>query len=120
LVLFETKGVSPPLPCRSAIGCLGACGALLSTRLGLEEPEVSSTAVWDGAARMFYSAAVGALAAVIIALFLRLRVVDFPWLHSGPADTTSLAPAAQYIFAFVSGASVKFLSAPAVKRHREV
>ena len=116
LVLFETKGVSPTSSLQMLlIGCLGACGALLSTRLGLEELEVSSTAVWDGAARMFYSAAVGALAAVILALFLRLRVVDFPWLHSGPADTTSLAPAAQYIFAFVSGASVRFLFSPRSK-----
>jgi hypothetical protein len=67
---FETKEGSPTSSLQMLlIGCLGACGALLSTRLGLEQVEVSSTAAWDGAAKMFYSAAVGAPAAVIIALF---------------------------------------------------
>lgn len=61
---------------------------------------------------MLFRTAVGTLAAVIVVLFLRLRVVDFPLLHSGPADTTPLAPAALYIFAFVSGASVNFLFSP--------
>lgn len=64
---------------------------------------------------MFFRAIVGAMAAVIIVLFLRLRVVDFPSLHSGPADTTPLAPTALYIFAFVSGVSAKFLFSPRSK-----
>ncbi len=116
LVVFQTKDVSPSSSLQMLlIGCLGACGALLSSRLGLRQLEVSSTTVRDEAAKMFYSAAVGALAAVMIVLFLRLRVVDFPWLHSGPADANSLAPAAQYIFALVSGASVTFLFSPRSK-----
>jgi hypothetical protein len=40
-------------------------------------------------AGMFFRAAVGALAAVIVTLFLQLRVFDFPFLHTGAADTTS-------------------------------
>jgi hypothetical protein len=113
LVVFQMKEVSPNSPLQMLlVGCFGACAALLSSHFGLRQLEMNSTAVRDEAAKMLFRTAVGALAAVIIVLFLRLRVIDFPSLHSGPADTTPLAPAALYIFAFVSGASVNFLFSP--------
>jgi hypothetical protein len=109
LVVFQMKEV----PANSAlqillVGCLGACGALLSASIRLRQLRLTCAGLQDEAAGMFFRAAVGAVAAVIITLFLRLRVVDFPYLHTGPADTAPLAPAALYIFAFVSGASEKF------------
>jgi hypothetical protein len=110
LVVFQMKDVPSTSPLQMLfVGCLGACGALLSAPIGLQHPELSSTAVRDEAAKMFFRATIGALAAAIIVLFLRLRVVDFPSLHSGPAHTTPLAQAALYIFALVSGASARFL-----------
>ena len=110
LVVFQMKEVSPNSPLQMLlVGCFGACAALLSSPLAVAGRQGSSTAVRDEAAKMLFRTAVGALAAVIIVLFLRLRVVDFPPLHSGPADTTPLDPAALYIFAFLSGVAVNFL-----------
>lgn len=110
LVVFQMKQVSPNSPLQMLlVGCFGACAALLSSSQVVAGRQGNSTAVRDDAAKMLFRAAVGALAAVILVLFLRLRVVDFPSLHSGPADSTPLAPAALYIFAFLSGASVNFL-----------
>jgi len=110
LVVFQMKAVSPDSPLQMLlVGCFGACAALLSSPQAFAGRQGSSTAVRDEAAKILVRTAVGALAAVIVVLFLRLRVVDFPWLHSGPSDTTPLAPAALYIFAFLSGSSVNFL-----------
>jgi hypothetical protein len=110
LVLFQMKAISPDSPLQLLlVGCFGACATLLSSPQAFAGRRRSSAAVRDEAANILFRTAVGALAAVIVALFLRLRVVDFPWLHSGPADTTPLAPAALYIFAFLSGLSVNFL-----------
>ena len=116
LVVFQMKEV----PSNSSLqmlffGCLGACGAILNSSVWLRHLELSYTTLREEAAEMILRAAVGAIAAVMVVLFLRLRVVDFPLLHSGPADTTPLAPAALYIFAFVSGVSVKFLFSPRAK-----
>jgi hypothetical protein len=110
LIVFQMKAVSPESPLQLLlVGCFGACAALVSSPQAFAGRQASSSTSREQAAKMLFRTAVGALAAVIIALFLRLRVVDFPWLHSGPADTTPLAPAALYIFAFLSGLSVNFL-----------
>jgi hypothetical protein len=110
LIVFQMKEVSPNSPLQMLlVGCFGACAALLSSPLAGAGRQGNSTAVRDEEAKLLFRTAFGALAAVIVVLFLRLRVVDFPALHSGPADTTPLAPAALYIFAFLSGASVNFL-----------
>jgi heme/copper-type cytochrome/quinol oxidase subunit 3 len=113
LIVFQMKEVPPVSPLQMLlVGCFGACAALLSSSVGLLQLEVSFAALREEAAKMFFRAAVGALAAVVIALFLRLRVVDFPSLHSGPVDTTPLAPAALYIFAFLTGTAVNYLFSP--------
>jgi len=36
-------------------------------------------------------------------LFLQLRVIDFPYLHTGDPSSTPYAPAALFVFAFASG-----------------
>ena len=82
-----------------SFGCLGACGAILNSSVWLRHLELSYTTLREEAAVMILRAAVGAIAAVMVVFFFRLRVVDFPLLHSDPADTTPLAPAALYIFA---------------------
>jgi hypothetical protein len=110
LIVFQVKAVSPDSPLQMLlVGCFGACAALLSSPQAFAGRQASSTSLRDEATKILFRTAVGALAAVIVALFLRLRVVDFPSLHSGPADTTPLAPAALYIFGFLSGLSVNFL-----------
>jgi hypothetical protein len=110
LIVFQVKAVSPDSPLQILlVGCFGACAALLSSPQAFAGGHASSTTLRDEATRILFRTAVGALAAVIVALFLRLRVVDFPSLHSGPADTTPLAPAALYIFGFLSGLSVNLL-----------
>ncbi len=114
LVVFQMKEIAPNSTLQILlVGCFGTCGELLSRSVSLRHLELSYTALQEEAAEVFLRAAIGAIAAVIILLFLRLRVVDFPSLHNGPVDATPLAPAALYIFAFVSGAaSVKFLFSP--------
>jgi hypothetical protein len=110
LVVFQMKEVSPNSPLQLLlVGCFGACAALLSSPQAVAGRHWDSAAVRDETAKMLFRTAVGALAAVLVVLFLRLRVVDFPSLHSGPADTTPLTPTALYIFAFLSGLSVNFL-----------
>ena len=52
---------------------------------------------------LLFRAVFGAVLALIVTLFIRLRVIDFPYLHTGAADATPFAPAALYVFAFASG-----------------
>ncbi len=113
LMIFQMKEISTNSSLQVLlVGCLGGCGALLSASIRLRQLELSCADLQDEAAGMFLRVAVGAIAAIIIGLFLRLRVIDFPSLHTGPADSTPLAPAALYIFAFASGATERFFFRP--------
>jgi len=53
--------------------------------------------------QLFFRAVLGAFAAGIVTLFLQLRIVDFPVLHTGAEDGAFLTSSAQYIVAFASG-----------------
>jgi hypothetical protein len=109
LIVLQTKHVSTTSPWQIAlIGCMGACGGLMSASIRLRRLHLNREELQYEQVGMFFRAAVGAVAAVIVTLFLQLRVFDFPFLHTGPADSTPLAPAALYIFAFLSGAMERF------------
>lgn len=91
------------------IGCLGACGALLHGTMQLHHAQLDLDDLSIQPAILLFRAVVGAIFALIITMFLRLRVIDFPYLHTGPADTTPFAPAALYMFAFASGFAAPLL-----------
>lgn len=56
---------------------------------------------------MLLRGVLGATAAVTVALLLQLRVVDFPFLHAGGAENSSMSVAALYVFGFMSGLAVQ-------------
>jgi hypothetical protein len=109
LIVLQMKQISSTSPWQFAlIGCMGACGGLLSASIRLRRLQLSRDDVHYEQVGMFFRASVGAVAAVMVTLFLQLRVFDLPFLHTGPADSTPLAPAALYIFAFASGSVERF------------
>ena len=85
------------------VGCLGASGALLHATIQLRQAQVGLDDLRIEPAVLLFRAAFGAIFAIVVTLFLRLRVIDFPYLHTGAADSSPLAPAALYVFAFASG-----------------
>ena len=85
------------------IGCLGACGALLRATIQLRQSQWEIEDLRMQPAILLFRAAFGAVLALAVTLFLRLRVIDFPYLHTGAPDLTPLSSAALYIFAFLSG-----------------
>jgi hypothetical protein len=104
LLVFQLKHVGPESAWHTLlIGCLGASGASLHAAIQLYQSHLEVDDLKLEPAMLVFRAVLGAVFALIVTLFLRLRVIDFPYLHTGPADTTPYAPAALYVFAFVSG-----------------
>jgi hypothetical protein len=86
-------------------GLFGAIGALVSGAFHLREHFYGNDIRADKAS-LFFRGAFGAIAAVIVTLFLQLRMIDFPFLHT---ESGSLSPAALYFFGFASGLGVQAL-----------
>ena len=92
-------------------GIFGAVGGLLSETVHLRSRRLEGSAIQTDGADLLFRGALGAIAAVVVSLFLRLRIVDFPFLHGGTiplldlgtSASGTLAPAAFYVFGFVSG-----------------
>jgi hypothetical protein len=81
----------------------GACGGMLSATMQYRRQRISPGDLRIEPIQLFFRSVLGAFAAGIVTLFLQLRIVDFPVLHAGVEDGTSLTSAAQYIVAFASG-----------------
>jgi hypothetical protein len=121
LVIFQVKQISTTSPWHIAlIGCMGACGGLLSVSIRLRRLNLNRDDLQYEQVALFFRAAVGAVVAVVVALFLQLRVFDFPFLHTGPADSTPLAPVALYVFAFLSGSAERFFFRDSGKMLRRI
>ena len=92
-------------------GIFGALGGLLSETVQLRSRRLEGNAIQADGADLLFRGALGATAAVVVGLFLRLRIVDFPFLHGGSipfldlgtSANGTLAPAAFYVFGFTSG-----------------
>jgi|KBSMisStandDraft_5_1062788.scaffolds.fasta_scaffold14155_5 hypothetical protein len=104
LVLFQL-GQIPSTPAQQTlvIACLGASGALLRATIRFRQRELEPDELRLEPAFLIFRAAFGAILAIIVTFFLQLRVIDFPYLHTGPSDSTPFAPAALYVFGFASG-----------------
>src|ERR1700741_2451229 len=81
----------------------GACGGMLSATMQYRRQRISPGDLRIEPVQLFFRSVLGAFAAGIVTLFLQLRIVDFPVLHVGVEDGTSLTSGAQYIVAFASG-----------------
>ena len=81
----------------------GACGGMLSATMQYRRQRISPGELRIEPVQLFFRAVLGAFAAGIVTLFLQLRIVDFPVLHTGAEDGAFLTSSAQYIVAFASG-----------------
>lgn len=81
----------------------GAVGAMVTASLRLQRTHLVANDVQADQASIFFRAAFGAVLAIVVASFLSLRIIDFPFLHLDFSPTAALAPAALYVFGFLSG-----------------
>lgn len=81
----------------------GAIGALVTASLRLQRTHLVTNDVQADQASVMFRAAFGAVLAIVVVSFLRLRIVDFPFLHVDFSASAPLAPAAVYVFGFLSG-----------------
>ena len=91
----------------------GACGGMLSATMQYRRQRVSPGDLRIEPIQLFFRSVLGAFLAGIVTLFLQLRIVDFPVLHAGFEDGSSLTSAAQYIVAFASGFAERIFFRPA-------
>jgi hypothetical protein len=110
---LKTEASSPWLMVLT--GIFGAIGGLLSETVQLRSRRLEGSDLQTDGADLLFRGALGAIAAVVVGLFLRLRIVDFPFLHGGTIplldlgspESGTLAPAAFYFFGFASGITVQ-------------
>jgi hypothetical protein len=86
----------------------GVLGSLLSATLKAKRRDSTDDDVKNDRAKLLFSGTLGAVAALVVALILRLRIVDFPLLHSSTSEGI-VAPAAFYLFGFFGGVAVQAL-----------
>ncbi len=99
---FLKKEASSPWP-MVLTGIFGAIGGLLSETIELRNRRLEGSDLQTDGADLLFRGALGAIAALVVGLFLRLRIVDFPFLDLGTTESARLAPAASYVFGFASG-----------------
>jgi hypothetical protein len=80
----------------------GGIGALVMATMRLRRHLVGNESQADQASLLFRGA-FGALLAVVVALVLQLRIIDFPFLNLNLSERSPLSPAAFYVFGFASG-----------------
>jgi hypothetical protein len=81
----------------------GAIGALVVATMRLRRRHLLSNDLQADQASLLFRGALGALLAVVVALILQLRVIDFPLFHLDNSDRSPLSPAALYVFGLASG-----------------
>lgn len=121
LWFLQMKRIGPESAWQVAvIACLGASGALLHATLQLRQSRMDVEDLRIEPMVLLFRATFGAILGVVVILFLRLRVIDFPYLHTSTAASAPFAPAALYVFAFASGfaAEIIFSTAEEAVRRR--
>jgi hypothetical protein len=107
LIYFGIEQVAVDSPWQTfLIGVFGTCGGLLSATVRLRRREFYRHDLFTEQVGLFFRAAFGAIAAVIVSLFLELRVVDFPLFHVS-SDSGVISPTALYIVGFAAGFTEK-------------
>ena len=85
----------------------GGIGALVVATMRLRQRHLVSNDVQADQASLLFRGAFGALLAVVVALILQLRIIDFPLFHLDHSDRSPLSPAAFYVFGLASGFAVE-------------
>ena len=85
----------------------GGIGALVVATTRLRQRHLVGNDVKADQASLLFRGAFGALLAVVVALILQLRIVDFPLFHLDHSERSPLSPAAFYLFGLASGFAVE-------------
>jgi hypothetical protein len=103
LLAVEIRKVAADSPWQLMItAAFGAIGALVMATMRLRRHLLANELQADQASLLFRGA-FGGLLAVVVALVLQLRIIDFPFLHLNLLERSPLSPAAFYVFGFASG-----------------
>jgi len=81
----------------------GGIGALVVATTRLRQRHLVGNDVQADQASLLFRGAFGALLAVVVALILQLRIIDFPLFHLDHSERSPLSPAAFYVFGLASG-----------------
>jgi hypothetical protein len=104
LLAVEIRKIAADSPWQLMItAAFGGIGALVVATARLRQRLLVGNDLQADQASLLFRGAFGALLAVVVALVLQLRIIDFPSLHLDHSDRSPLSPAAFYVFGFVSG-----------------
>jgi hypothetical protein len=104
LLAVEIRKVAADSPWQLMItAAFGGIGALVVATTRLRQRHLVGNDLQADQASLFFRGAFGALLAVVLALVLQLRIIDFPFLHLDRSERSPLSPAAFYVFGFASG-----------------
>lgn len=104
LVVVETRKIAADSPWQLLItAAFGGIGALVVATARLRQRHLVGNDLQADQASLLFRGAFGALLAIVVALVLQLRIIDFPSLHLDHLERSPLSPAAFYVFGFASG-----------------
>lgn len=106
LGIFSLRQIDAQSPLEKIpILLFGVSGGLLSATLQQRRARMYRHVMATARVQLLFRAVFGAIAAVIVNMFLELRIVDFPVLRAGTQVTSGFPISALYIVGFVSGFS---------------
>jgi hypothetical protein len=104
LLAIEIRKIAADSPWQLMVtAAFGGIGALVVATTRLRQRHLVGNELQADQASLLFRGAFGALLAVVVALVLQLRVIDFPSLHLDHSERSPLSPAAFYVFGFASG-----------------
>jgi hypothetical protein len=104
LLAVQIRKVTADSPWQLMItAAFGGIGALVMATMRLRRRHLVGNELQADQASLLFRGAFGALLAVVVALILQLRIIDFPFLHLSLSERSPISPAAFYVFGFVSG-----------------
>jgi hypothetical protein len=104
LLAVEIRKIPADSPWQLMItAAFGGIGALVVATSRLRQRLLVGNDLQADQASLLFRGAFGALLAVVVALVLQLRIIDFPSLHLDHTERSPLSPAAFYVFGFASG-----------------
>jgi hypothetical protein len=104
LLAIEIRKIPADSPWQLMVtAAFGGIGALVVATTRLRQRHLVGNDLQADQASLLFRGAFGALLAVVVALVLQLRIIDFPSLHLDHSERSPLSPAAFYVFGFASG-----------------
>jgi hypothetical protein len=104
LGLFSIRHIDAQSPWEKIpILLFGVSGGLLSATLQQRRERMFRHTMPTAKVQLRFRAVFGAIAAIMVNMFLELRIIDFPFLHAGTTEASGFPISALYIVGFVSG-----------------